>query len=270
MNINKLKLVCFSPTGTTRKIVHSVARSYNLKNFELIDITTPSARDKKLQTFINELLIVAVPVYMGRVPSVIKDWLSKISAQNTPAVCIVVYGNRAYDNALLELKDIIELCGCNVIAGAAFIGEHSFSSIELPCSVGRPDTSDINKAEIFGSEIKKMIQSLVPESAADVNIPGKYPYEGTTDLWHIDFIEVNSNCTQCAVCADICPVGAIDFRNSSLIDKDKCTLCCACIENCPQHTRRMKPGLMQDAAVRCHVNFKERKEPEYFFSNYKN
>lgn len=268
MKIQSLKLVYFSPTGTTKAIIQGIARGINHDTVELIDITTPDARKKLLQTSENDLLIVAVPVYMGRVPALLSEWLHRIKAQKTPTVCIVVYGNRAYENALLELKDIFIKCGCKPIAGAAYIGEHSFSSSELPSSEGRPDASDLNHAESFGSKInEKLLSVSSADNISDINIPGDYPYGGVTDLWKIDFIAVSDACTQCGICAKGCPTGAIDSEKSDLIDKEKCTLCCACIKHCPHKAKTIKPGLMKDAAIRAHENFKERKEPEFFFNS---
>ena len=264
MNIQSIKLVCFSPTGTSNAIVQSVARGINHSIVEVIDITRPDARSQPLQTSEKELLVIAVPVYMGRVPALLDDWLHKVKARNTPAVCIVVYGNRAYDNALLELNDILIKRGCVPIAGAAFIGEHSFSSSELPSSEGRPDASDLNRAELFGRKINEKLRSISSvDNLSDINVPGSHPYGGVTELWKVDFIAVSNECKQCGICAKGCPAGAIDSENSDLIDIEKCTLCCACIKRCPQKAKSMKPGLMRDAAIRCTL-FKERKEPELF------
>lgn len=265
MKIQSLKLAYFSPTGTTKTIIQGVACGINQNTMELINITKPDARKQQLQTGENDLLIVAVPVYMGRVPSLLNEWLHGIKARNTPTVCIVVYGNRAYDNALLELKDILIKCGCIPIAGAAYIGEHSFSSSELPSSEGRPDASDLYYAELFGRKINEKLLSISSvNNISDINIPGNYPYGGVTKLWSIDFIEVSKNCIQCGICAEGCPTGAIDLEKSNLIDTEKCTLCCACIKRCPQKAKTMKPGLMKDAAIRANENFKERKEPAFF------
>lgn len=267
MKIESLKLVYFSPTGTTKTVLQGIARGLNQYHTEIVDITTPEARRHPLQTSENELLVIGVPVYMGRVPALITKWLHSIKANNTPTVFVVVYGNRAYEDALLELSDILIQCGCKPIAGAAFIGEHSFSSAELPSSVGRPDASDLHYAEFFGQKINERLKSI---SSVDlipvIKIPGNYPYGGVTELWHIDFIAVGSNCTQCGFCAKACPAGAIDSEKSNIIDKDKCTLCCACIKKCPQNARTMKPGLMKDAAIRAHERFKDRKAPEFFLN----
>jgi len=237
------KLVCFSPTGTTRKIATAIANGINHNNVELIDITNPDARKEIIRTKENELLIVAVPVYMGRVPSVLTEWFTTINAKNTPAVCVVVYGNRAFDDALLELNDMLAVQGCKPIAGAAFIGEHSFSSPELPSSVGRPDFNDLQLAETFGKNIEIALSSKkLINNAKRFSPPGNYPYGGTKNLWHLNFIKVSDKCNQCGICAKGCPVGAIDSNNSEVIDIDKCTLCCACIKYCPQNAKTMKPG----------------------------
>lgn len=265
MKIQSLKLVCFSPTGTTKAIIQGIARGVNQSTVELIDITKPNARKQQLQTLGNELLVVAVPVYMGRVPALLSEWLHAIKAHNTPAVCIVVYGNRVYDDALLELKDILIKRGCIPIACAAYIGEHSFSSSETPIAEARPDASDLNHAELLGRKINEKLQSVSSvDGISRIKVPGSHPYRGDSKLWSVDFIAVSNECSQCGVCAEGCPVGAIDSENSNLVDKEKCITCCACLKNCPQNARTMKTGLVKDAAMRLNKLYKERKEPVFF------
>ena len=265
MKIQSLKLAYFSPTGTTKSIIQSIARGINQSTVELIDITKPDARKRQLQTSENELLVVAVPVYVGRVPALLIEWLHAIKARNTPAVCIVVYGNRAYDDALLELKDILIKRGCIPIACAAYIGEHAYSSSETPIAEARPDASDLNHAELFGRKINEKLLSVSSvDDISDINIPGNYPYRGDSKLWSVDFIAISSECTQCGICAEGCPVGAIDSENSNLIDKEKCITCCACIKNCPQNARTMKTGPVKDAAMQLNKRCKERKAPVFF------
>lgn len=266
MKVQSLKLVYFSPTGTSKAVVQGISRGITQCPVEMIDITRPDARKKPLQTSENELLIIAVPVYMGRVPALLMKWLQAIKARNTPAVCIVVYGNRAYDDALLELKNIMTKRGCIPIACAAYIGEHAFSTSETPTAAGRPDESDLNHADLFGRKINEKLLSVPSvDHISDINIPGNYPYRGDSKLWSVDFIAISNECTQCGICAEGCPVGAIDSENSNLIDKEKCITCCACIKNCPQNARTMKTGPVKDAAMRLNKQCKERKAPVFFF-----
>ena len=265
MKFQSVKLVCFSPTGTTKKVVQAIAQGIGMGNVELMDITTPEARKRHLKTSENDLLVVGVPVYMGRVPALLGEWLHAIEARRTPAVCVVVYGNRAYENALLELKDILTEQGCIPFAGAAYIGEHSFSSSERPTAEGRPDASDLNHAELFGRKIGEMLQSVSSaDELSELQVPGSLPYGGITELWSVDFIAVSDECIQCGICAQVCPVGAVDPDDSRAIDQEKCVTCCACIKNCPQSARTMKEGPVMDAAIRLITLYKERKEPEFF------
>jgi len=266
MQIQGLKLAYFSPTGTTRSIVNAVANGINQNTAEQIDVTKPNMRMKQLQTAENDLLVVAVPVYIGRVPALLSEWLHAIKAEKTPAVCIVVYGNRAYDDALLELKDILIKRGCIPIACAAYIGEHSFSGSDTPIAEGRPDASDFNHAKLFGRKINEKLRSVSSvDHISDINIPGNYPYRGNSKLWHVDFIAISNECKQCGICAEGCPAGAIDPEKSHFIDKGKCITCCACIKNCPQNARTMKAGQVKDAAMRLNKLYKERKEPVTYF-----
>ena len=265
MEIDSAKLVYFSPTGTTKAVVHGIAHGISPNRVESIDITTPDVRKQPLEVSEDELLVVAVPVYMGRVPALIAGWLASIKAQGVPVVCVVVYGNRVYDDALLELKNIMKSCGGVPIACAAYVGEHSFSNAETPIAQGRPDKDDLSHAEAFGRDIREKLQSTSSVSQlSDVDVPGIYPYGGVTKLWDVDFIAVSNACTQCGVCADVCPVGAIDLQSSELIDQKKCITCCACIKSCPQSARTIKTGPVKDASKRLNDLFKAPKQPEVF------
>lgn len=259
--IQKAKLVYFSPTGSTRTIIQSIAHGVGFSSAELIDITKPDARKQLLYTTNKDLLIVGVPVYMGRVPSIVTEWLKTVKADNTPVVCVVVYGNRTYDNALIELKDILVKCGCKPIAGAAYIGEHSFSTDKYPTAKGRPDASDLVHAELFGHKIQSILSS---NNIPDIDISGNYPYGGITELWSVDFITTDHKCIQCGICARNCPVGAINLEDVRLIDPEKCVTCCACIKSCPQKARTMKASLVKDASIRLSNLYSERKEPITF------
>lgn len=259
------KLVCFSPTGTTKAVLMGIERGIEPDTSEWIDITSPDARNEPLQTSEDELLVIGVPVYMGRVPALIMDWLQAMKLQNNPAVCVVVYGNRTYEDALLELKKTILQCGGIPIAGGAFIGEHSFSTEKTPTAAGRPDNKDLEYAKEFGRKIRSKLASVSSETpVSEIEVPGEYPYRGDSKLWVVDFIAVSDACTSCGHCAEICPTGAIDSKNSAKIELEKCITCCACIRACPEHARTMKAGPVQDASLRLHTLYAEPKMPEYY------
>jgi len=269
MNIESLKLVYFSPEGTTKKIIERIAHGINHSTVEIVDITNPEGRKQPLQTSENDLLIIGVPVYFGRVQTNAIEWLHTIGAHNTPTVCIVVYGNRAYDDALLELKDTMVKNGCNPIACAAYIGEHSFSNSETPIAAGRPDAYDLSHAKLFGEKIREKILSIPSiNQITDITVPGDDPYVDMIDskkmLSSVDLIAVDNNCSQCGVCAQYCPVGAIDSENSASIDTKKCILCHICVKKCPANARTIKSDMIKNIAQRLSQTFQERKEPIFF------
>jgi len=267
VEIQGLKLAYFSPTGTTKSIVLAIANGINQKTVEHIDITSPNERKKQLHTSKNKLLIVGVPVYIGRVPALLAEWLHAIKADKTPVVCVVIYGNCGYGDALLELKNTMIRNGGIPIACAAYIGEHSYSSSETPIARARPDTKDLDHAELFGRKIHEKLESVSSiDHIPNINIPGSYPYRGDSKLWRVDFISTSNECTQCGICAEGCPVGAIDPENSNMIDKEKCITCCACIKNCPQRARTIKNSSVKDAAIRLNKLYRMRKEPVFFFA----
>ena len=161
--ISKIHALFFSPTLTTRKVVESIAEgaaeTLNTAKgtsiiVEPIDVTTPELRKHPIEFDSNSIVIFGVPVYIGRVPNLLKEYFTTIKGNGAIGVPVVVYGNRAYDDALLELKDIMEGNDFKCIAGAAFIGEHSFSTT---LGGGRPNENDLEIAEDFG---KKIVEKL--------------------------------------------------------------------------------------------------------------
>ncbi|MBP2638415.1 MAG: hypothetical protein H6Q72_4322 [Firmicutes bacterium] len=269
MKIDSLKLIYFSPTDATKKIIESIARGIECSTVEIVDITKKEIRQQQIQPSSNQLLVIGVPVYGGRIPTLALEWLQKFKVHNTPTVCIVVYGNREYDDALLELKNTVLESGCKPIAYAAYIGEHSFSNSETPIASARPDAKDLIHAKSFGEKIKdKLLTISSLNDITDITVPGNYPYiklpDATSKNASIDFIEIGTSCSHCGICAIACPVGAINFKNNTFMDTNTCIQCCACIKKCPKKARTIKDGIVKNHAIQLSQSYQLRKEPVIF------
>ena len=260
MQINRVKLVYYSPTGTSKKTVKAIQKGMDLP-YDIIDLTLPDSEMKQYQLKLTDLAVIAVPVYSGRVASTAARRLSKLKGENTPSVLVAVYGNREFEDSLVELKDITESNGFKPVAAAAFIGEHSFDAPETPIATGRPDSDDIKKAIWFGEQIKnKLAQSepSVPE------IPGNHPYREGSKTGGRSPETDPETCILCGMCARACPTGCVTVSDIVETDKDECTACAACVKNCPTGARHWNYEGVLKAAKWLSTEHGARKEPEYF------
>ncbi len=237
----KIHALYFSATGTTEKIVTGIAEKISENQggkttVHRIDFTLPEARKKTFSFDKDDLVIAGIPVYAGRVPNVLLKFLNTISGNEATAVAVVLYGNRNYDDALIEFKDILESNGFNVIAGGAFIGEHSFSTT---LGAKRPDKQDMAVAAGFAAKIYDKTKTPVENSA--VVVKGDKPYKKYYQPKDrngnpMSILKVtpktNSDCIDCKLCSQVCPMASIDSDDVSKIT-GICIKCCACIKNCP-------------------------------------
>lgn len=263
MDINSVMNVWFSPTGTTKKIISEISVSLCSENVSNVDLTLP-IKERAINALTkNDLLLIGVPVYSGRVPQIAIERISMLKGTNTPAVIVAVYGNAKIDDALLELKDIIEEVGFKTIAAATFIGEHSFSTDERPVAKGRPDSQDIAIARSFGVQIKNKLKEFDSiNDSTSIEVPGNAPYKVANQLsLGVPDIDMNK-CSECKTCAEVCPTGAIVSYNQKLNDDKKCITCYACIKSCPEGARFQDHPVIEATKDKLYKNFQLRKEPE--------
>jgi ferredoxin len=258
MNLPSVNLIYFSPTGTSRKVVKAIGRGLEAKQINEFDITQT---DFKYKDFGNGLTIIGVPVYIGRLPIEVIPRLKKFNAENTPVVLVAVYGNRDFDDALLELKDLSAELGFTPVAAAAFIGEHSYSTESKPIAKNRPDEADLLKAKQFAGEI---LEKLEKNDGLELNVSGDYPYKESPNAPAMAPRTIEGNCTLCGVCADVCPVDVISVSKTVITNAEACIWCCACVKACPEDVRIFDTPLIKQITKNIFENCSERKEPEFF------
>ena len=175
MNIESTGLIYFSPTQTTKKVIEGIAQGLQATTEQYFDLTLPDAIAQTCQEFTQDLAIIGAPVYAGRLPSVMLSRFKQIKGNGRPAVIVVVYGNRAYEDALIELRNIALEVGFKPIAAGAFIGEHSYSTSDLPIAAGRPDAEDMVKAHAFGKAIREKFMTGISRPSELLQVPGNFP-----------------------------------------------------------------------------------------------
>ena len=137
----------FSPTGTSRRVAEAVGRGLNCAQTIVCDATHDAV---SVAAERGDAAVFAVPVYGGHAAPLALRRLDAVRGDGTPAVVVVLYGNRAYEHAACELADFVAARGFVPVAAAAFVGEHSYSTARWPIAAGRPDGDDCAEAEAFG------------------------------------------------------------------------------------------------------------------------
>lgn len=268
----KINTMYFSATGTTEKVVSRIAKeiSENLNLIEYIkniNFTLPEVRKEPVSFSEDDVVIIGVPVIAGRVPNVLLKYLNSIIGNGALAIAVVVYGNRNYDDALVELKDILELDGFKVIAGGAFIGEHSFSKT---LAQKRPDEKDMAIVSDFARQIYNKITTQ--DKVYSVVVKGNKPYRDyykpkDNNGKPVDIRKVTpktkSNCIDCKLCVSVCSMGSIDAEDVSKLN-GICIKCCSCLKKCPTEAKYFDDENFLYHKHELEVEFKERKEPEFF------
>jgi ferredoxin/flavodoxin len=240
MEIKKVFALSFSPTGTTQKAVVAFAEGTGAP-LEKIDLTLPKTRKNFTRSFDRDDLVVAgFPVYGGRLPKNLDDFFSGLKGNGASAAALVMYGNREYDDALIELKLRLEERGFVVKAGAAFIGEHTFSK---NIAAGRPDKNDLAVAAGYGRQTADLISR---GATGRLNINGHYPfampgYDPAHPGPHPTYFAIGTteDCTCCGLCAENCPWGAIPADNTKTFNSSACMRCLRCLKNCPVSAKKI-------------------------------
>lgn len=219
------KLV-FSPTGGTRKVAHAITKSW--KNVADIDFTDLNIDLEHCSFSKDDLVLIAMPSYGGLAPQFALNRISIVSGNGAKCVIAAVYGNRAYEDTLVQMEDAASKCGFKVIAAISAVAEHS---IVRQYAAGRPNSDDCNQLNEFGKQI------LNKENDKKPVIPGNRPYKKGGGVGMVP--KANSSCTECGLCAEKCPVGAISKANIKKSDKNKCISCMRCVAECPQKARKV-------------------------------
>lgn len=273
----KLTTYCFSPTGTSRKNMMAVVKGLNPSNATHCDYTYNNIKDEGTLGA-EDLALFSVPVYGGKVAPTALERMAQVRGEDTPAILLVTYGNRNFEQVLVQLADFVRERGFRPIAAAALVGEHSYSNAQYPIAVGRPDAADLSSAEELGKRIADKIQGVDKETW-EIDIARDMPQLETPEASLQAFVafvqeytrQQQANpvraypaaapeaCSHCGVCVELCPTQAIVVGCEEVTDATRCIRCCACVKGCPTGVRTFDSPFAKPLSE----NFQMRREPLY-------
>ena len=215
--------------------------------------------DKILQTEFSEddICLIAVPSYGGRIPSVTVDKFQKLQAKGTKVILVAVFGNRAIDDTLVEMQDILENAGFVCVVGVEAVAEHSLMH---QFGTGRPDQQDEKELIRFSEQIMQKIETKM--ECMKVELPGNHNYREYNGVPLKPV--VNGKCTSCGICAKECPAGAISKDDPKVTDKEKCISCMHCVAVCPQKARHCNKVMEVIASKKMKKSCSGRKENKLY------
>lgn len=245
MEIKKVWSVWFSGTGTTQKVATALSKQVAeglQAQWEEYSFNLPAAREKELSFGPADLVVLGVPVYAGRVPNLLLPYIrDHIHGGGALAVPVVLYGNRNFDDGLIELRNVMRDNGFHPVTAGAFVGEHSFSRV---LGAGRPDGEDMALVDELARKTVEKVQALTQAPAEPVEVEGCDPIrpyytprdrhgEPIKDFLKAKPVTDPDKCVKCGLCARLCPMGSIDPDDVSKVT-GKCIKCCACVKKCPK------------------------------------
>lgn len=260
--MQNLHLVYFSPTGTTRDVMRRIGTAMAAAvpglTVQEHDCTLPTQRQHERRFTDADWVIFGMPVYYGRIPAPFHfkdgsaDGFTQWKGNKTKAAHVVVYGDRAYEDALRELKELGEGNGFVSVAGAAFVVQHSLNP---KLGAGRPHDEDTASQEDFGRSLARKMVELAGNTAPPLTVPGNSPYK---DYGASPFIPVTDHalCTQCGICVACCPTQCIDADTIDTVRPQDCLCCRACIKYCPAESRVLPAPLAEQFEQRMGMLFK--------------
>lgn len=249
--------VVFSPTGGTQKVADALSEGW-AGHIDRLDLSDAEEDFSKAAFEEEDIVLIAVPSFGGRVPELAAKRIKKVHGNCAQCIIVCAYGNRAYDDTLVELKDIVEKCGFRVTAAVAAVAEHS---IMHQYAKGRPDAQDIRELHDFAGKIQEKIQNNDTAFHA-LKVPGNYPYRkaGGTGL----VPKADKNCVLCGLCVKACPAQAISKDRIKTADSKKCISCMRCVVCCPESARKVNSAMVSVAALALKKACSVKKENELF------
>ncbi|WP_448873377.1 EFR1 family ferrodoxin [Desulfobulbus propionicus] len=244
-------LVFFSPAGTTRLVAETLARhlSRNQSDSLLIDLGKNRALPRAaLESLADQggCLWIGSPVYCDHAVPLVMDFIRNLPRPSSPccAVPFVTWGGVTSGLALPEMAQQLLAKDYLPIGAAKILAVHSSMwRVPQPLALGHPDRDDLNQVELLAEEVTAKLKQeqivplalgsleyLSPAFAAQAAQKSLAAAKKAMPPMAVD----EQLCQPCGLCAEACPVTAIELNPFPVINADTCVLCLQCVRSCPQ------------------------------------
>lgn len=253
----KITQIVFSPTGGTQKVIDILCSAWNLPT-STVDLTRPDLDFSTSQINPEDLIVIAIPSYAGRVPTLAANRLKQIQGDHAKCVLVCVYGNRAYEDTLIELFDLTKELNFEAIAAITAIAKHSIMN---QFATNRPDSNDIKELQTFAHHIMDKLKSKNDDLTLK-QVPGNHPYKPVKGGGIVPF--ASDECIECGHCVSLCPAQAISHTSAKRIDPSLCISCMRCVSVCPLQARHIDQEKLNQLISKVKEAISSRKDNELF------
>jgi ferredoxin len=249
----KVILFYFSATQNTAKIAHLIKNKLVELNSEVkeYNITGKDDREKHIDLQKYDAVLFGFPIYALRIPKPVREWLPDINGMDKKCGMFFTYGGVTRGIAHYETKKLLEKQNFKVVASADFPMSHTYNLGGWNLNPNRPNERDIKIARSFAEILYKRFSANkdfvfnIPKPDVDkreIKTSKNLNKHGVPPP-----IFQKENCTQCQICENVCPTGAIDIHKGA-INMKLCLHCFRCIINCPEDALKA-PDLSQQFRV---------------------
>lgn len=222
----------FSGTGNSRYVARRIAE---ISSDEVISINQRlKSRDYSAVSSENPLVFVG-PVYAGRLPRVMDDYIKKVSFTGTKRVYFI---GTCAQTPWMTAEYVERLCKEKSFA---LLG---FNSVVMPqgyVAGGGTQPKQVNDKILKEAEPKivKIAETIRDKQMLPKEQPGKAIMSRVLNPMMYSMMvsakgfTVTSKCTGCGKCEARCPLNNVKLVNGRPVWGGDCTHCMACIAGCP-------------------------------------
>lgn len=236
-------IVYFSATGNSKYVAERLARSPKDETVSIPDLL--DAGDLDLELTQGESLGLVTPTYFWGLPSVVTEFLDKVSVSGAGYTFLVA----TYGSTTGAVGGIVKraLADKGVALSARF-------EVKMP-DTWTPifDLSDEHAVARLNAEAERQIAGAIQlvgrkqegdfirhKTPAPTGCAASVLYDKARTTNHLS---VDDACIGCGVCAKRCPTHAIEMRDGYPVwVKDRCAMCLGCLHHCPKFSIQYGPN----------------------------